>query len=184
MELFEIITTMKTDQDARYSVVELCSALGVSRSGFYDHEQKPDCERRREDGVLRQRISLLFAAGRCTYGWRRIQKGLLREGIACGKKRIVRLMRDQELEVIQKRAFRPKTTQSRHDQPIAPTRLKALTEPPQKPNEVWCADITYIHPAGRWCAALVRQTIFELLPSGTEKQKSRGGCEDRPVCRV
>ena len=101
---------MKTDQEARYSVVELCWALGVSRSGFYDHEQKPDCERRREDGVLRQRISLLFAAGRCTYGWRRIQKGLLREGIACGKKRIVRLMRDQELEVIQKRAFRPKTT--------------------------------------------------------------------------
>ena len=82
--------------------------------------------------------------GRCTYGWRRLQKGLLRESIACGKKRILRLMRDQELEVIQKRAFRPKTTQNRHDQPIAPNRLKALPEPPQKPNEVWCADITYI----------------------------------------
>ena len=144
MELFEIITTMKNDQDARYSVVELCWALGVSRSGLYDHEQKPDGERRREDDVLAQKISLLFLAGRCTYGWRRIQKGLLREGIACGKKRIVRLMRDQELEVIQKRAFRPKTTQSRHDQPIAPNRLKALPEPPQKPNEVWCADITYL----------------------------------------
>ena len=139
-----MIATMKNDQDARYSVVELCLALGVSRSGFYDHEQKPDCERRREDDVLAQQISLLFLAGRCTYGWRRIQKGLLREGIACGKKRIVRLMKDQELEVIQKRAFRPKTTQSRHDQPMAPNRLKALPEPPQKPNEVWCADITYI----------------------------------------
>jgi len=52
VELFEIITTMKNDQDARYSVVELCWALGVSRSGFYDHEQKPDGERRGEDGVL------------------------------------------------------------------------------------------------------------------------------------
>jgi hypothetical protein len=37
---------------------------------------------------------------------------------------------------------------------------------------------------GRGGAALVRQTIFELLPSGAEKQKPRGGCEDRPVCRV
>ena len=63
VELFEIITTMKTDQDARYSVVELCSALGVSRSGFYDHEQKPDCERRREDGVLRQRFQCSFWKG-------------------------------------------------------------------------------------------------------------------------
>ena len=87
---------MKNDQDARYSVVELCWALGVSRSGLSDHEQKPDGERRREDDILAQKISLLFLTGRCTYGWRRIQKGFLREGIACGKKRIVRLMRDQE----------------------------------------------------------------------------------------
>ena len=35
-----MIATMKNDQDARYSVVELCLALGVSRSGFYDHKQK------------------------------------------------------------------------------------------------------------------------------------------------
>ena len=76
-----MIATMKNDQDARYSVVELCLALGVSRSGFYDHEQKPDCERRREDGVLAQKISLLFLEGRRTYGSRRIQKGLRRQGI-------------------------------------------------------------------------------------------------------
>jgi putative transposase len=100
VELFEMIATMKNDQDSRYSVVELCLALGMSRSGFYDHKQKQDCERRREDGVLAQKISLLFLEGRRTYGSRRIQKGLLRAGIACGKKRIVRLMRDQELEVI------------------------------------------------------------------------------------
>ena len=81
-----MIATMKNDQDARYSVVELCLALGVSRSGFYDHEQKPDCERRREDGVLAQKISLLFLEGRRTYGSRRIQKGLLREGIVVWQK--------------------------------------------------------------------------------------------------
>jgi hypothetical protein len=37
---------------------------------------------------------------------------------------------------------------------------------------------------GRWSVALVRQTIFELLHPGAEKQKQRGGCDDRPVCRV
>ena len=46
-------------------------------------------------------------------------------------------MTDQPLEVIQKRAFRPQTTQIRQDQPVAPYRLKALPEPPQKRNEVW-----------------------------------------------
>src|ERR1700676_2680931 len=118
--------------------------LGSAGAASMITNKNPVCERRREDDVLAQKISLLFLEGRCTYGWRRIQKGLLRAGIACGKKRIVRLMRDQELEVIQKRAFRPKTTQSCHDQPIAPNRLKALPEPPKRPNEVWCADITYI----------------------------------------
>ncbi len=63
-----MIATMKNDQDARYSVAELCLALGVSRSGFYDHEQKPDGERRRQDEVLAQKISLLFLEGRRTYG--------------------------------------------------------------------------------------------------------------------
>src|SRR5512140_2986428 len=99
---------MKNDQDARYSVVELCWALGVSRSGLYDHEQKPDRERRREDDILAQKISLLFLEGRCTYGWRRIQKGLLREGIACGKKRILRLMRDQDSKSFRSVRFDPK----------------------------------------------------------------------------
>jgi putative transposase len=111
---------MKNDQDARYSVVELCWALGVSRSGLYDHQQKPEDQRRREDDILAQKISLLFLTRRCTYGWRRLQKGLLARRDCLWKKADSRLMRDQELEVIPKRAFRPRTTQSRHDQPIAP----------------------------------------------------------------
>jgi putative transposase len=53
-------------------------------------------------------------------------------------------MDQQRLEPVQKRRFCPKITQSRHGEPIAPNRLKELPEAPQRSNEVWVADITYI----------------------------------------
>src|SRR5262249_22537548 len=76
------------------------------------------------DEMLAQKIGRLFNESRRTYGWRRIGQMLAREGIRCGKERILRLMKRQGLGPIQKRRSRPKTTQSRHDQPIAINRSK------------------------------------------------------------
>ena len=52
-------------------------------------------------------------------------------------------MEERGLKAVQKRRGKPKTTQSRHDQPIALNGLKEPVEPRGKPNEIWCADITY-----------------------------------------
>jgi putative transposase len=138
-----VIAKMKTDQSC-YSTAEMCLALGVSRSGLYDHSQKHQADRRQEDAALAEQISVIFLQSRNTYGCRRIQQMLRRQKIQCGKNRIRRLMDEQGLQAVQKRRFRPQTTQSRHDQPIAPNRLKELPEPPQRPNQVWTADITYL----------------------------------------
>jgi putative transposase len=133
------------EQDAsKYSRVELCQALGVSRSGWYYHQAKPNTARRREDEMLAKKMVRIFQESRRTYGWRRIGWMLRREGIQCGKERILRLMKQQGLRAVQKRRGRPKTTQSRHDQPIAINRLKGPGKLSGKPNEVWCGDITYI----------------------------------------
>src|SRR6266436_1764212 len=134
---------MKTEQSC-YSVAEMCLTLGVSRSGLYDHTQKNQRNRRQQDATLAEQIAVIFVQSRNTYGCRRIQQMLRRQGIQCGKNRIRRLMDEQALQAVQKRRFRPPTTQSRHDQPIAPNRLKELPEPPQRPNQVWTGDITSI----------------------------------------
>jgi putative transposase len=138
-----VIAKMKTDQSC-YSAAEMCLALGVSRSGLYDHSQKHQADRRQEDAALAEQISVIFLQSRNTYGCRGIQQMLRRQKIQCGKNRIRRLMDEQGLQAVQKRRFRPQTTQSRHHQPIAPNRLKELPEPPQRPNQVWTADITYL----------------------------------------
>jgi len=138
-----VITKMRTEQSG-YSTAEMCLAFGVSRSGLYDHTQKPQGERRQADEQLAEQIALIFLESRQTYGSRRIQQMLRRRGIYCGKNRICRLMDQRGLQPLQKRRFRPQTTQSRHALSIAPNRLQELAQVPQRPNEVWAADITYL----------------------------------------
>jgi putative transposase len=127
-----------------YSRTELCRALGVSRSGLYDHGARAQRPRRLQDRELAKEIALLFSQSRCTYGARRLQQMLARQRIRCGRNRLRRLMRTLGLQAVQKRRFRPKTTQSVHHEPIAPNRLNQLPERPSGPNEVWCADLTYL----------------------------------------
>src|SRR5262249_25877419 len=91
----------------------------------------------------------IHLASRQTYGSPRIQFELAAAGCKHGRNRIARLMREQQLWGRQKRRFRVRTTDSNHDEPIAPTRL-AQHPPPTKPDQVWAADITYILTAEGW----------------------------------
>ena len=129
---------------AGYSRSESCRALGLSRSGFYAQAMKAQRPRRLQDQKLSKELSALFAQSRSTYGSRRLQQLLARQAIYCGRNRILRLMSQLRLQVLQKRRFRPLTTQSRHPEPIAPNRLKELAQAPSAPHQVWCADLTYL----------------------------------------
>ena len=127
-----------------YGRTELCRAFGVSRSGLYDHVLKPQGSRRLYDKALANRLKPIFRQSRHTYGARRMQRALRYQGVYCGRKRLVRLMGQLGLRPVQKRRSRPRTTQSVHREPIAPNRLHQLPLPPSAPNQVWCADITYL----------------------------------------
>jgi transposase InsO family protein len=70
-------------------------------------------------------------------------------GHTYGRHRIARLMRLQGLRGRAKGRFRVRTTDSHHDQPIAPNRLPDLPAP-SAPNQVWLGDITYIATEEGW----------------------------------
>jgi putative transposase len=147
-----MIARMTSQAACPYSTAELCAALDVSPSGFHAHRQKARGARRQQDAQLAEQIGVLFLQSRRTYGCRRIRQGLRRQQVRCGTNRLCRLMRQQGLQARQKRRFRPRTTQSRHDQPIAPNRLATLPEPPRRPNQVWAADLTYLPTLEEgWC---------------------------------
>jgi putative transposase len=133
----------------QYSVAALAQALEVSPSGYYAHQHKGQGLRARQDRFLEQQIQQTFQASRATYGSPRLRACLQRQGCQHGKNRIARLMRRLGLRARQKRRFIPRTTQSDHDQPIAPNWL-AKVPAPDRPNQVWQVDITYIPTGEGW----------------------------------
>ena len=129
----------------------LCQAFGVSPSGFYDWQkrQAQPGPRRQEDQRLKEQICQIHKESRQTYGAPRIQAVLRACGQRHGSNRLQRLMREQQICGRQRKRFRIRTTDSRHDQPIAPNRLACLPRT-TRPNQIWVADITYISTVEGW----------------------------------
>jgi transposase InsO family protein len=86
---------------------------------------------------------------RQTYGSPRITAALRAGGELVGCNRIARLMHVAGLQGRQKRRYRVRTTDSRHDQPIAPNHL-AIAPAPTQPNQIWVTDMTYIETGEGW----------------------------------
>lgn len=147
--------------NSEYPVRQLCHALEVSPSGYYHWEQRQSkpSQRAVDNAQLRSVIRQIHLASRQTYGSPRIRHKLAQLGHAHGRNRIARLMRLERLSGRTRRKFRPQTTDSNHSQPIAPNRL-AQSGAPQRPNQIWVADITYIHTAEGW---LYLSAIMDLF---------------------
>lgn len=145
----------------------ICSALGVSRSGYYAHRHKPGGTRRRQDEELRGTVAECFKASRHTYGTPRLRMELRELGHRVGRRRIARLMREQGLRPKQKRRFVPRTTDSRHGRPVAPQKLldRAATD---APGQVWVSDITYISTAEGWLYLAAEMDLFSRRIVGWE----------------
>lgn len=124
------------------SVDRMCSIAGVSRASFYRrwHDSAP----KREETALRDIIQRLAVAHR-HYGYRRISALLRREGLCINHKRVVRLMREDNLLCLRRSAFKPPTTDSNHDFRIYPNLARRLI--PTSVNQLWVADITYVRLA-------------------------------------
>lgn len=138
---------MKTD----HSILTLCLHLEVSPSGYYAWQQRRACPgpRTAQDQALATEIKQIHARSRQTYGSPRVEDALRKKGRCHGRNRIARLMKEQGLYGRQQASYRPQTTDSNHDQPVAPNRL---LEAPKAtaPNQLWVADITYIETAEGW----------------------------------
>jgi transposase InsO family protein len=139
------------DHTKLYSVTAMCRALDVSRSGYYKwcRSTKALSEKQREDAVLKMEIRKIHKDSKKTYGRPRLHQKLQQEGHECGKNRLVRLMKEEGIEGVQKKRFRIKTTDSNHPYAIAPNRLKGHPGP-TGPDEIWLADITYVRTQEGW----------------------------------
>ena len=133
---------MTGPQGSGSSVERLCRLGEVGRAVYYRrwHERAP----RREETALRDVVQRLCLANR-HYGYRRIAVLLRREGWCVNRKRVLRVMREDNLLCLRKPAFRPATTDSNHRWQTWPNLARHLQ--PMAANQLWVADITYVRLA-------------------------------------
>ena len=120
-------------------IEQMCQLAQVSRAGFYRSLQAH--QPMEEDMEVRSAIQGIAVAHRRRYGYRRITAELRRRGMLVNHKRVVRLMRDDNLLAVQPRAF-VVTTDSDHELEVALNLASRLTLTGM--NQLWVADITYM----------------------------------------
>lgn len=132
-----------------HAVRDLCEFLEVSRSGYYAWKNGQESSREKANRVMVEEIKQIFQAKRERYGSPRVTHELRRCGRICNHKRVERLMRQEGLRARGSKRRKVRTTQSDHDQPVAPN-LLLNRQAPRKPDEVWVADITYVPTSEGW----------------------------------
>lgn len=102
-------------------------------------------------------IKAIHQAAKGEYGWPRVWKQLLCQGVRVGKERVRKLMKLHGIQATIKRRFRV-TTDSDHALPVAANLLNRDFSA-SAPNRVWSSDITYIDTGEGW---LYLSVVLEL----------------------
>lgn len=129
-----------------HGVRPICAALGVPRSSYY-HAAQPTLMQQ-SDRDTGEMIQAIFQRHRRRYGYRRIREELTDHGILCAPTRVRRIMMQRGLRAIQPKTYVPRTSDGRADKPSANL---LINQPlPDKPDQVWAGDITFIPTSTGW----------------------------------
>lgn len=132
------------DHQAQFPVLDMCRVLEVSKSGFYRWAKAPVGKRQRRREELGEAIARVHAANRGVYGSPRVRAALVEEGREVCRNTVAKVMKQRGIKARTHRRFRVRTTDSRHDHPIAANLLNREFAA-GKLNTRWTTDITYIH---------------------------------------
>ena len=138
-----------------------CKTLEVSRSGYYDWLKRPESDRAIETAALLARIRAVHDYSKQTYGAPRMTEMLQAEGFNCGKNRVAKIMRNNNIASEAVKKFKITTTDSNHDLPIADRIFETENvEAVMAPNQVWVGDITYVHTDEGWLFLAIFLDLF------------------------
>jgi putative transposase len=130
--------------------------LGVSKSGYYKWLHRSCSDSIQAEMGIRdelQKIAIEFPR----YGYRRMTIELNNRGFHVNHKRVLRMMREDNLLCV-KRHFKPLTTNSNHEYRVYPNLIKNLTI--VRPDQVWASDITYIQLTDEFVYLAVMLDLF------------------------
>jgi putative transposase len=151
-----------------------CRTLEVSSSGYYAWLKRPLSERKTENERVWKKIKLHWEGSRKTYGRVRITEKLKSEGEVIGKNRVSKIMKENNIQGVGKKKFKPVTTTSNHELPVAERIFKTevAAEQVTRPNQYWGGDITYIPTEEGWLYLAIVIDLFTRKVVGFSMRES------------
>ncbi len=132
-----------------WPVKVMCRVLAVSRSGFFAWLRRVPSPRALRRDALAKKIRAVHDEHRRVYGSPRVHEALLAQGQQVCVNTVAKVMREEQIRPKTKRKFVPRTTDSHHDQPVAPNLLGRDFYAAEL-NRKWVADITYVSTDEGW----------------------------------
>jgi putative transposase len=146
-------------QGKAFALAELCDVLDVSLSGYRAWKRGGTADRKRmTDSQMLAVIRAIHAELKGAYGSPRMVRELRRRGLAAGKQRVERLMRENGIRARHKRRYKV-TTDSKHGLPVAANLLERNFTP-TAPDQVWTSDITYLWTDEGWLYLAIVLDLF------------------------
>lgn len=136
--------------------------LGVSRAGLYAWKSRPESRHAQEDRKLRVLVREAYEKSRRNYGSPRVHAELRANSVKVAKKRVARLMHEDDLKARARRRYKC-TTMSDHDQPVAANILARKFEA-KAPNQTWVGDATELYvPGGKLYLVSILDLFSRML---------------------
>ncbi len=131
-----------TANQAMFPISTMSRSLGISRSGYYAWRDRPLSARSTADAELTERIKVIHASSKETYGAPRIHAELIDEGVQVGRKRVERLMKATGIAGVSRRKSARTTFRDERVRPACD--LVDRNFYAEAPDQLWVADITYV----------------------------------------
>jgi putative transposase len=132
-----------------FEIQMVCDVLEISRSGYYAWSKRPPSRRAQRREELAGKIQQVHEQNRRVYGSPRVCRVLAAQGQSVCENTVADIMKERQIRAKSKRKFVPRTTDSRHEQPLADNLLDRQFDAPL-PNQKWAVDITYIPTDQGW----------------------------------
>lgn len=144
---------------SEFRVRAMAKLFEVSRSGFYKSLKAERAKPEKYDGQIISLIKKTWEKSRKTYGAVRLMKEVKKTDVSYGMRRVRKMMKSLKIKGRQDVKFRVRTTDSRHGEKTAPDLVKRNFSPERK-NEIWVSDVTYLKKAEGWLYLCVITDLF------------------------
>jgi len=127
----------------RICVSRMLELLGVSKSGYYDWLNRKPSNRSLQKDKVKRAIKVIYDDSKCIYGAPKITEELHKQGFKTAESTVTKYMREIGIRACWVKPY----TVTTHSEDFSDELKNILRRnfSPEKPNAVWCTDITYIH---------------------------------------